>query len=171
MKTICIFLAVIFAGLSAFAFDIESEAFIQKGYIPDRYTCDSKDLSPELTWSDVPSGAKSLALICDDPDAPFTTWVHWLLINIPTDYKKLSEGISVQDLKDAGIVLGKNDFGKLAYGGPCPPKGKPHRYFFKLYALDTTLSLPEGFSKDQVIKAIQGHIIAETKIIGLYQRK
>jgi hypothetical protein len=153
-----------------FALDITSEVFGLNDYIPDRYTCDAQNFSPPLSWSGVPENAKSLVLICDDPDAPFKTWVHWVLINIDPEVRGLSENISPEELKNLGIIQGKNDFGSLGYGGPCPPPGGAHRYFFKLYALDTTLSLQEGVGKKEVIDAMQGHVIAETKIVGLYQR-
>jgi len=158
-------------GINVFALDIKSDAFANKGYIPDRYTCDAKNFSPALSWSDVPANAKSFVIVCDDLDAPFGTWVHWVVFNIPADMSGLKENISDQELFSSGIVRGENDFKKLGYGGPCPPKGKPHRYFFKLYALDATLSLEEGATKKDIINSMKGHILAEAKIVGLYQRK
>ncbi|MCF7907428.1 MAG: YbhB/YbcL family Raf kinase inhibitor-like protein [Candidatus Omnitrophica bacterium] len=150
--------------------DIESDAFKNGGYIPDRYTCDAQDFSPVLSWSNAPQATKSFALIVDDPDASFKVWVHWVIFNIPAETSKLKENITIDELSSLGIVQGTNDFEVLDYRGPCPPQGKPHRYSFKLYALDMKLSLEEGATKSELIKAIQGHIIAETKIVVSYQR-
>jgi Raf kinase inhibitor-like YbhB/YbcL family protein len=112
----------------------------------------------------------SLALICDDPDAPRGTWVHWVLFNLPGDARGLSEHIPLDGTLPNGAQQGKNDFGKLGYGGPAPPRGKPHRYFFKLYALDANLKLPAGATKDQLLKAMKGHVLAEARLMGQYQR-
>ena len=169
-KIVFLLILLSFCG-QAFAFEVESPAFINKGYIPDRYTCDGQDFSPSLKWDKIPSGTKSLVIICDDPDAPFKIWVHWVLFNIPADVKAIEENISKERLTELEIVEGLNDSGRLGYNGPCPPQGKPHRYFFKLYALDEMLSLEEGITKKEVVEAMQGHILAETKVIGLYQRK
>ncbi len=155
----------------AFALTVKSDAFENNGYIPDRYSCDAQDFSPAISWGEVPSGTKSFALICEDPDAPFKIWTHWVIFNIPADLTSLKENITVAELKKLGVVQGKNDFGTLGYKGPCPPEGKPHRYFFNLYALDTTLSLEEGIDKAQLIAAMQGHIIAESKTTASYQRQ
>lgn len=155
---------------SNFALDIESDAFKHGGYIPDRYSCDAQDFSPALSWNEVPQGTKSFALICDDPDAPFKVWVHWLVFNIPAEIRKLKENITNEEMSSLGVVEGTNDFGTLGYRGPCPPQGRRHRYFFKLYALDTNLSLEETATKSELIEAMQGHIIAESKIVASYQR-
>jgi hypothetical protein len=163
-----IFMAIISEG---FCLEIKSSAFENGGYIPEKYTCDSVDISPPLSWSDVPPNTKSFVLICDDPDAPYGVWVHWVIFNIPADQSELKEGISKKGVLEKGIIQGINDFGNIGYGGPCPPPGKSHRYFFKLYALDTTLDLEEGATKKSVVEQMKGHIIAETKIVGLYQRK
>jgi hypothetical protein len=171
MKKILFFLIIISFCTNTFALEIKSEVFKQKGYIPDRYSCDAQDFSPSLSWSQVPQGTKSLAIICDDPDAPFKIWVHWVIFNISSDISSLEENISKEKLNELSAVEGLNDFGRLGYNGPCPPAGKPHRYFFTLYALDTTLSLEEGVGKKELVEAMQGHILAETKVIGLYQRK
>jgi Raf kinase inhibitor-like YbhB/YbcL family protein len=144
---------------------VTSAAFQEGATIPTQYTGDGKDLSPPLSWTGVPQGTKSLALICDDPDAPRGTWVHWVLFNIPSDQKELAG-----EKLPGGARQGKNDFGNIGYGGPAPPKGKPHRYFFKLYALDTTLDLPAGATKAQLEAAMKGHILAEGQIMGTYQR-
>lgn len=162
-------IAAIAAG-SALAMDIESDVFENKGFIPDRYTCDAQNYSPSLFWKNVPAKTESFVLICDDPDAPFKTWVHWLLFNIPGSFREIRENISAKELAEEGVSAGINDFGKLGYGGPCPPAGKYHRYFFKLYALDTALSLEEGATKKEIIRAMQSHILAESRLIGLYQR-
>jgi len=145
---------------------VTSLAFKDGDKIPQEYTGDGEDESPPLRWDGAPEGVKSFALICDDPDAPSGTWVHWVLFNIPADVKELKEGGA--DLpKEA--VPGKNDFKKNAYGGPKPPSGK-HRYYFKVYALDTTLNLPKGATKADVEKAMKGHVKAWGQLMGTYQR-
>lgn len=148
---------------------ITSSGFTEGNMIPKRYTCDAEDISPDLKWSGVPKEAKSLALICDDPDAPVGTWVHWVLFNIPTDVSSLSAGVAPDAVLKNGALHGKNDFRKLGYGGPCPPGGT-HRYFFKIYALDTLLSLESGSSKSQLLAAMKGHILAEGQLMGKYKR-
>lgn len=169
LRSFFLFIFLIFS-LRATAFEIESFSFKNGSYIPKKYTCAGKDISPHFLWRDIPSGTKSLVLICDDPDAPFKTWVHWVIFNIPADVRELPEGVSSQELKVKGIIQGRNDFGNIGYGGPCPPPGKPHRYFFKLYALDSLLSLEEGASKQEVLKKMQGHIIEKTEIMGLFKK-
>lgn len=151
------------------ALELTSPAFSEGEMIPARYTCDGSDISPALSWSGVPETAKSLALICDDPDAPMGTWVHWVLFNIPADAVGLPAEISSAATLENGARHGKNDFRRLGYGGPCPPGGT-HRYFFKLYALDTGLNLDSGITKDQLLKAMQGHILAEAQLMGKYKR-
>lgn len=154
--------------------ELTSKSFVDQGDIPKKYTCDSKNISPELAWSDVPEGAKSFVLIVDDPDAPDPanprmTWVHWILYNIPVTAVSLPEGVLKEDLPE-GILEGLNDWKKTGYGGPCPPIGK-HRYFHKLYALDIVLpdlGLP---TKAKLEEAIEGHVLSQTGIVGLYQRK
>lgn len=142
---------------------LTSPSFQEGATIPTRYTCDGQNISPQLDWSGVPAGAKSLALIVDDPDAPAGTFVHWVLYDLAPDLTSLSEGTG------SGIQ-GVNGFGKKAYGGPCPPRGKPHRYFFKLYALDVSLDLKPGASKADLEKAMRGHILAQGQLIGIYGR-
>jgi len=144
---------------------VTSTAFKEGGMIPRKYTCDDRDLSPQIAWTGVPAGAKSVALICDDPDAPVGTWVHWVMFNIPATVKELTEGA----LPPAGAKLGTNDFRKLPYGGPCPPGGT-HRYFFKVYALDTLLALKEGATKAELLKAMEGHDLAQGQLMGKYKR-
>ena len=149
---------------------IASSAFNDGGEIPAKYTCEGKDLSPPLTFSDVPEDAKSLVLIVDDPDAPDPaapklTWIHWVLLDIPPDTAGLPESVSTLP---AGTKEGMNDWKRTGYGGPCPPIGR-HRYFFKLYALDNTLELTSP-TKAAVLSAMEGHVLAEAQMIGTYQK-
>ena len=145
------------------AFALSSSAFAQGKPIPAKYTCDGPDISPPLAWSDAPRGTQSFALIMDDPDAPAGTWVHWVLFNLPAQTHQLAE-------KAAQGVQGCNSWGRLGYGGPCPPSGT-HRYFFRLYALDTLLQLPAGATKEQVLRAMQGHVLAQAELMGVYARR
>lgn len=149
---------------------LESSAFKTGGAIPAKYTCDGEDISPPLSWSDVPANARSLALIADDPDAPRGTWVHWIAWNIPTKPPTLREGFPKQDTSSSQIKQGMTDFKRPGYGGPCPPSGT-HRYFFKLYALDTVLNLPSQTSKSELEKAMRGHVVEQAELMGTYQRK
>ncbi|MEX0940812.1 MAG: YbhB/YbcL family Raf kinase inhibitor-like protein [Candidatus Babeliales bacterium] len=145
-----------------------SPAFENNQSIPKTFTCEGKNISPELKWEGVPSDAKSLALIVDDPDAPNKTWVHWVVYNLPAHITKLDEGMAIAQL---GGKEGNTDFGKPGFGGPCPPKGHgKHRYFFKLYALDTILDLPKNISKQDLEKSMEGHILAKSELVGLYER-
>ncbi|MBD2665616.1 phospholipid-binding protein, PBP family [Richelia sinica FACHB-800] len=138
--------------------------------IPAKYTCDGADISPTLSWDEPPKETQSLALIVDDPDAPRHTFVHWVLYDIPPTVRQLPEHITATKTLPNGGVQGKNDFGKLGYGGPCPPSGT-HRYFFKLYALDKNLGLPPGATKEQILQAMKGHVLATAELIGRYQRQ
>jgi Raf kinase inhibitor-like YbhB/YbcL family protein len=149
---------------------VTSSAFREGETVPRQFTADGKDLSPPLEWTGVPEGTKSLALIADDPDAPRGTWVHWVLFNLPSAIPGLPEGIAPQRELADGTRQGKNDFGKLGYGGPAPPRGKPHRYFFKLYALDRAIDLAPGVTKEQLETAMKGHILAEGQLMGKYGR-
>jgi len=142
---------------------LSSSVFENGEPIPSEYTCDGSDVSPPLTFSDIPENTKSLALIVDDPDAPMGTWVHWLVWNILPNTTGFSKNEIIK------FPQGRNDFGKLDYGGPCPPSGK-HRYFFKLYALDIILDLNEGSAKKQLESAMSGHIIEEAELMGTYTR-
>lgn len=144
---------------------IESPVFDDNGSIPSQYTCDGSNVNPSLAFSDIPSNAQSLALIVDDPDAPAGTWVHWTLWNIPPDVKDIAE-----DKIPAGAVEGITSFGSKGYGGPCPPSGT-HRYFFKLYALDTKLDLPEGSRISDLENAVERHMIEQAELVGLYERR
>ncbi|MER3473797.1 MAG: YbhB/YbcL family Raf kinase inhibitor-like protein [Armatimonadota bacterium] len=148
---------------------LTSTAFTEGGTIPRKYTCDGADVSPPLAWDNVPEGTKSFALICDDPDAPMGTWVHWVLFNLPADTRSLPEAVPPDKELPSGARQGTNDFRKIGYGGPCPPRGT-HRYYFKLYALDTLLDLPAGSSKAQLLKAMDGHVLAEGQLMGRYGR-
>ena len=156
-------------GANASSLEIKSDAFKEGGYIPARYTCESDNLSPPLSWSKAPEGTKSFALICDDPDAPMGTWVHWVVFNIPPEITYLEENALGRGKILSGIREGINDFRKHAYGGPCPPSGT-HRYFFKVYALDTMLDISPNSQKSDLENAMKGHILAEGQIIGLYKR-
>ncbi|MDD5299739.1 MAG: YbhB/YbcL family Raf kinase inhibitor-like protein [Gallionella sp.] len=153
---------------------IKSPSFMHDRAIPARHTCDGLNVSPPLDWSGVPAGAKSLALIVDDPDAPDpaapkTTWTHWVLYNIPADADGLTEGVAIKD-SPAGTLHGVNDWKRTGYGGPCPPIGK-HRYFFKLYALDAVLPDLKYPTKAALEKAMQGHVLTHSELIGLYQKQ
>jgi len=149
--------------------EIKSSAFGSGEMIPVKYTCDGADFSPPLEWTAGPAGTKSFALICDDPDAPMGTWVHWVVYDIPPTTTMLAEGITRERELTGGGTQGINDFRKIGYGGPCPPGGT-HRYFFRLYALDTLLGLKPGITKDQLLKAMKGHILAEAQLMGTYRR-
>jgi Raf kinase inhibitor-like YbhB/YbcL family protein len=153
---------------------ITSTAFAPSGAIPSLYTCEGRNVSPPLAWSGVPAGTKSLALVVDDPDAPDPaapkmTWVHWVLYGIPPTATGLPEAVKPEALP-AGTREGRNDFGRTAYGGPCPPIGR-HRYFFKLYALDTVLPDLERPTRAQLEKAMAGHVLAQAELMGTYQKK
>ncbi|MFQ5890508.1 MAG: YbhB/YbcL family Raf kinase inhibitor-like protein [Gemmatimonadota bacterium] len=150
---------------------ITSSAFEDGASIPVRYTCDGQDLSPPLSWTGAPEGTVTFALIGDDPDAPVGTWVHWVLYDIPADVAELPEGLPTTPTVLQGARQGRNDFRRIGYGGPCPPRGAPHRYFFKLYALDATLTLPDGAEKKDVVRAMEGHILAQGQLVGMYRRK
>lgn len=149
--------------------ELKSNAFDEGGMIPAKYTCDAENVSPPLSWNSVPDGTKSLALVCDDPDAPVGTWVHWVLFNLPPDSSGLPEHVPPQKELSNGARQGSNDFRKIGYGGPCPPGGT-HRYFFKLYALDTVLDLQAGNTKAALERAMQGQILAEARLMGTYRR-
>jgi Raf kinase inhibitor-like YbhB/YbcL family protein len=154
----------------AMAFELTSSAFAQGETIPVKYTCDGDDLSPPLEWHDPPEGTQSFALVNDDPDAPVGTWDHWILFNLPGEAGSLPEGVpSDAELPD-GSRQGQNSWRRPGYGGPCPPSGT-HRYFFKLYALDTTLDLVSGVNKKQLLQAMEGHILGEAELIGVYSRQ
>ncbi|MHC4264873.1 MAG: YbhB/YbcL family Raf kinase inhibitor-like protein [Planctomycetota bacterium] len=147
-----------------------SSAFEEGGMMPSKYTCDGQDISPPLQWDGVPDGTKSIALISDDPDAPMGTWIHWVLYNLPADTRQLEEDITSDEVLPNGAKQGTTDFGGIGYGGPCPPSGT-HRYFFKVYALDTQVEPAPGATKEQLLTAMEGHILAQGQLMGKYKRQ
>jgi Raf kinase inhibitor-like YbhB/YbcL family protein len=154
----------------ATSFELTSAAFAPGQPIPAKYTCDGEDISPPLDWQDPPEDTKSFALVVDDPDAPAGTWVHWVLYNLPAESRNLPQAVPPDAAMADDGKNGKNSWKRLGYGGPCPPGGT-HRYFFKLYALDTVLELDDGPGKDQLAQAMEGHILAQTDLMGTYARK
>lgn len=153
------------------AMNVTSSAFQAEAMIPSKYTCEGGNVSPPLTWTGVPTGTKSLALICDDPDAPGGPFVHWVLYNLPASTTALAERVATTPILPGGARQGMNGFDKIGYGGPCPPEGKAHHYFFKLYALDSGLAVKPGATKKEVEQAMEHHILAEGLLMGKYQRK
>lgn len=149
---------------------VKSPDFTSGGMIPKQFTCDGADLSPALEWSAPPSGTQSFALIADDPDAPVGTWVHWVAFDLPASLRSLPQGVPKKEQLADGTRHGQNDFGRTGYGGPCPPPGKAHRYFFKIYALDTKLNLPSSATKKEVERAMQNHVLAQGEYMGRYSR-
>ncbi len=151
-------------------FTLSSPAFKNNCAIPEQFTGDGEDISPALEWTFVPPGTKSFALICDDPDAPAGTWVHWVLYDLPGDVRSLEKNTpKTEDVLD-GARQGVNDFNKIGYGGPAPPSGSPHRYFFKLYALDAETGLAPRATKEEVMDAIVPHILGQARLMGTYRR-
>ncbi len=150
--------------------ELKSPAFQAGNMIPSKYTCDGQDVSPPLSWSDPPAGTTTFALISDDPDAPRGTWVHWVIWNIPASARTLEENLSKTASLANGATQGTTDFHRVGYGGPCPPSGV-HRYYFKLYALDTALNLPSSTTKKGLEQAMQGHILGQAELMGTYRRR
>ncbi len=150
---------------------LTSSAFGNESTIPTKHTCDGEDVSPPLGWTGLPGGTKSVALICDDPDAPVGTWVHWVIYDIPAALIALPEGVPPSEITPDGAKQGINDFRRTGYGGPCPPPGGPHRYFFKLYALDIEPGLPPGANKADLLRVMEGHLLGEGVLMGRYQRR
>ena len=148
---------------------LTSTAFDHEAAIPQRFSCDGDDVSPALSWAGVPEGTESFAFIVDDPDAPGGTFVHWVYFNIPSDTTELPEGVPTVDRPSQGGVQGQNNFRRTGYGGPCPPGGT-HRYFFNLYALDTTVDLEPGAGKGDLMAAMDGHVLAQAQLMGTYTR-
>ena len=150
---------------------LTSDAFANGQSIPAKYSCVGKNISPALAWNDPPAGTQSFALIVDDPDAPMGTWVHWVLYNIGADKRNLPEELPMtgKNVGPNGILVGKNSSGNMRYDGPCPPSGT-HRYYFKLYALDTTISLLPGATKEQVLKEMDSHILAQGELMGTFSK-
>ena len=151
-------------------FDLTSSAFQDGETIPKKYTCEGPDVSPPLHWSVPPAGTRSYVIIADDPDAPVGTWTHWVIYDLPLDLRGLPEGVPAKERVLDGALQGLNDFKRVGYGGPCPPPGKPHRYDFRLYALDTALTLKPRATKAQVLDACKGHILAEAQLMGRFGR-
>jgi Raf kinase inhibitor-like YbhB/YbcL family protein len=173
MKKIALYMlgvACFSLGGSVMALQLTSSVFAQGDTIPTTYTADGADISPPLAWSKAPFGTKSFVLIMDDPDAPRGTWVHWVVYNLPATCSTLPEKVAKTLHLANGAQQGRSDFGDFGYGGPAPPRGNAHRYFFTLYALDDSLQLGEGAQKAEVVAAMQGHILAKTELIGKYGR-
>lgn len=164
-------LSIFAAGQSAQAFELQSPAFSPGAEIPAKHTCDGQDVSPALRWSDPPTGTKEMALVSDDPDAPGGTWVHWVLYGIPPSAKNLPEAVPSRDTVPGVGRQGMNDFRRVGYGGPCPPRGPEHRYFFSLYALDAEITLPPRKNKEDLLKAIEGHVLGRAETMGRYRRR
>lgn len=152
------------------AFELTCSEFKEGELIPSKYTCSGQDISPPLQWTQPPKGTRSLALIMDDPDAPAGTWVHWVIFNLPADQGGLPERVPPKESFPKGVRQGVNDFKGIGYGGPCPPPGKPHRYYFKLYALNIILGLSSGSTKTQVLEACKNHILGEAQLMGRFGR-
>lgn len=149
---------------------LTSTAFEEGGLIPSKYTCDGEDISPPVKWDVVPEGTASIAIICDDPDAPMGTWVHWVLYNLPPETRELAENLPDDETLADGTRQGVTDFGKTGYGGPCPPAGT-HRYFFKIYALDISIDIVSLVDKENLLKAMKGHILSQGQLMGKYKRQ
>src|SRR5574337_279857 len=167
---IAVGLAALLIGAGGAKMELKSQSFQAGEMIPAKYTCDGQDISPPLHWSDPPAGTSGFALISDDPDAPVGTWVHWVMWNIPAGSRVLDENLPKTASLPNGTKQGTTDFRRIGYGGPCPPSGT-HRYFFKLYALDTTLDLPANTTKKDLEKAMQGHILGQAELMGTYRRR
>lgn len=168
IQVILVTIAILLMGGNAMAMKITTTAFNNGDKIPAQYTCDGTDISPVLKWSEVPKGTQSICLIMYDPDAPKGTWTHWVIYNIPPDVKELAENTPKTETLSSGALQGTNDFGKIGYNGPCPPTGPEHRYYFKIYALDTKIAPPAKPNKKQIDDAITGHIIEKTQLMGFY---
>jgi Raf kinase inhibitor-like YbhB/YbcL family protein len=164
---ICVFLGPVVKNSIAAQMNLECNAFSNGDTIPVRYTCNGTNISPPMKWRNLPKGTRSLALICYDPDAPSGTWTHWVYYNIPPKKNRLAEHIQKMEYLPDGSIQGKNDFGKTGYDGPCPPYGI-HRYYFKLFAIDTVLNLPGNISRETLLRTIRGHIIGEAELMARY---
>jgi Raf kinase inhibitor-like YbhB/YbcL family protein len=184
-RTNFFFVAILFAGLLSSScsnqaepgsantpkIQLTSAAFAEGQPIPDKYTGQGEDLSPPLQWSGAPAGAQSFALICEDPDAPLGAFTHWVVYNMPPATAALSENVPKTETLPDGTRQGKNGFGNIGYNGPAPPPGKTHHYYFRLYALDTVLNLDSGTTKNDVVSAMKGHVLAEGEAMGTYLRQ
>lgn len=151
--------------------NLQALAFKPGADIPAQFTCDGSNISPALGWITPPTGTQSFALVMEDPDAPGQTWIHWVLYDLPATERELPEGVAPKPTLPSGARQGRNDFGKTGYGGPCPPRGPAHRYYFKLYALDNRLGLPAGATRAQVDRSMRGHVLAEAEVMGRYRRQ
>ncbi len=151
-------------------FELKTTSFAPGGFIPKRFTCEAANVSPALAWTDPPLGTQSFAIIEDDPDAPSGTFVHWVVYDLPAAYRKLPEALSRNGQIPGGGRQGTNDFSRIGYSGPCPPPGRPHRYFIRLYALDAMLNLRPSASRKELDAAMQGHILAQAELMGRFQR-
>jgi len=152
------------------AFVLRSSCLPEGGTIAKKYTCDGTDISIPLNWSGAPEGTRSFALIADDPDAPSGTWVHWVLYDLPGDARELPEAVPTDRILDNGAKQGVNDFQRVGYGGPCPPRGPAHRYLFTLYALNRVVGLKPGSTKQELLRAMKGHTLAQAQLTGIYKR-
>ena len=150
--------------------ELKTTSFTPGGFIPKRFTCEAADVSPALGWTDPPPGTQSFAIIEDDPDAPSGTFVHWLVYDLPASYRRLPEALSGNEQMAGGGRQGTNDFSRTGYSGPCPPPGRPHRYFIRLYALDSRLGLRPAATRKELESAMQGHILAQAELMGRFQR-
>jgi len=171
--TLVMFIAVVPAkvrGQRASKMELRTTSFEPGGFIPKRFTCEGADVSPALSWGDPPAGTQSFAIIEDDPDAPSGTFVHWLVYDLPATYRRLPEALSGNDPMAGGGRQGTNDFSRTGYNGPCPPPGKPHRYFIRLYALDGKLDLRPAAARRELESAMQGHILAQAELMGRFKR-
>lgn len=167
---VCVLSALGLLGGTAMGFELKSAAFVPGGDIPKKHTCDGADVSPALEWTTPPAGTKALALVCEDPDAPAGLWTHWVVWGIPSATTTLPEGVKRDGTLADGSRQGRNDFGKLGHNGPCPPPGKPHRYYFRLYALDAVPQLDPGATRAQLLDAMRGHIVGQAELMGRYGR-
>lgn len=170
MLALLFLISILSTGGDAMALMIKSPTFNDGDMMPAKYTCKGEDVSPPLFWEHPPDGAESFALICDDPDAPGGMWSHWVVYNILKGTDRLPEGVPPYDEIEDGAKQGVNDFRKVGYGGPCPPPGPPHRYFFRLYAFDKILEVESGLTREQLLKAMDGHIIEEAEIKAKFKR-
>jgi Raf kinase inhibitor-like YbhB/YbcL family protein len=152
------------------AFELKSPSISSGGDIPTKHTCDGPDVSPPLEWTSPPAGTKAFALVCEDPDAPSGLWVHWVLWGMAPTATALPEGVNRAPTLPDGSRQGRNDFGKVGHNGPCPPRGRPHRYFYRLYALDAVPSLEPGATRQQLLDAIKGHVLGQAELMGRYGR-
>jgi Raf kinase inhibitor-like YbhB/YbcL family protein len=167
-RCMVLIVAVVLLPGIAQSLELVSDAFEERGTIPIKYTSKGENISPPLSWSDVPKGTKSFALIMEDPDAPMGTWIHWVIYDIPGDSRELNEGTPGNLVLEDGTRQGINSFRWAGYGGPAPPPGSSHRYFFRLYALDTVLDLAPGANKGLLTRTMQGNILGQTRLIGIF---